>query len=67
MKVNIWTTFAATGNPNCRYTDGCDWLPAVQDGCVDKPVLCLNLDETCSVMELPEFRRADFWDQMVPY
>lgn len=66
LQINIWTTFAATGNPNCWHTDGCDWLPAAQDGS-DKPLYCLNFNETCNVMQLPEMERANFWDQMEPY
>lgn len=66
----MWTSFAATGNPNCWCTVGNDWTPALApggDGIIDVPLVCLNLKDTCSVIELPEMKRAEFWDRMVPY
>ncbi|XP_059610770.1 esterase B1-like [Phlebotomus argentipes] len=57
--VTIWTTFAATGNPNCDATRPELWHPVAVTG---PPFKCLNISERLEFCQLPETERMALWD-----
>lgn len=68
-KVNMCTTFAATGNPNGAYLQvaGVDnWTTAnKEDGASETGYKCLKFGgDLFEVIDLPETKRIAVWDAM---
>ncbi|XP_055696218.1 esterase B1-like isoform X1 [Lutzomyia longipalpis] len=60
LMVNIWTSFAKTGNPNCDATRPELWHPVAVTG---PPFRCLNINENkLEFCQLPETERMALWD-----
>lgn len=60
----MWTQFAATGNPNCSEMGDTVWEPIGQPPTAGRPMQCLNITDTLSVIDLPETDRIAFWDRL---
>lgn len=56
--VGMWTSFAATGNPNCQLIEPIHW-EALRPGGSE---LCLNISEQMEFMPLPESKEFVVWD-----
>ncbi|XP_020813844.1 uncharacterized protein LOC110188456 [Drosophila serrata] len=58
--VGMWTSFAATGNPNCREMGNAKWEPLqpMESG-VEQ---CFNISKELDMRELPEAKALAVWD-----
>ncbi|ALC41152.1 alpha-Est1 [Drosophila busckii] len=56
--IGMWSSFASTGNPNCKLIEPCHW-DAVRPGGSE---LCLNIAEELKFMPLPESKEFVVWD-----
>ncbi|GAB0093838.1 hypothetical protein DMENIID0001_090200 [Sergentomyia squamirostris] len=59
--VEMWTSFATTGNPNCLAIAPIKWLPVSPNG---PPYRCLNINSDISFVLLPEVERMAVWDSI---
>lgn len=62
----ILTTFARFGNPNNELIAAIDWQP-VTFGSADQKEYsykCLNISNELSYIDLPDFERMPFWDEI---
>lgn len=67
--MNIWTKFAATGNPNGPKlaAAGVEQWPKTDkaDGTSESGYKCLNIGgERLEVIEMPEAKRVAVWDKL---
>lgn len=66
--MNIWTTFAHTGNPNSAKLAAAgvgEWTTANKtDGESQSGYKCLNIDAELEVIDLPETQRMAVWDEL---
>ncbi|XP_030559137.1 uncharacterized protein LOC115761509 [Drosophila novamexicana] len=58
--VEIWTSFAATSNPNCAETAHLNWQPAQQE----LPQRVLNIDNEVKIIDQPEHEKLLVWDSL---
>ncbi|EDV93363.1 GH19267 [Drosophila grimshawi] len=58
--VDIWTSFAATSNPNCDETAHLNWKPAQQE----QPQRVLNISNEIEIIDLPEHEKLQTWDSL---
>lgn len=59
LQVELWTSFAITGNPNSDENESkIQWEPVSKDG-IPK---CMNITNELEFIELPEYDRMKFWD-----
>ncbi|XP_032583800.1 uncharacterized protein LOC6572615 [Drosophila mojavensis] len=58
--IDIWTSFAATSNPNCAATAHLDWQPAKQE----QPQRVLNIGNELELIDLPEYDKLLVWDSL---
>lgn len=56
--IGMWTSFATTGNPNCKLIEPTHWDP-LRPGASE---LCLNISEQLEFMPLPESKEFVVWD-----
>lgn len=67
-QVNIWTQFAATGNPNGAKlaADGVALWPHTDraSGASPQGYKCLNIGDHLELIDLPEMERLRFWEQL---
>lgn len=59
--VDIWTTFAQDGNPNCSALGELKWESLSAN---KTPFKCLNISNDLSIIDLPETKRMAFWDSL---
>lgn len=62
--VDLWTSFAITGNPNnptSPYLKDIKWEPLSDNR---KNYKLLNISEKLEVIEVPEAKRLAYWDSM---
>lgn len=62
--VELWTSFAITGNPNnpkSEYLKGIKWEPLANN---KTPFKVLNINEKLEIIEVPEAKRMEVWDSM---
>lgn len=61
MQVDIWTTFAANGNPNISKMNQ-KWNPVTE---ANNAVLkCMNVDVDITFIDLPESKSVAIWDEL---
>ncbi|KAH8281096.1 hypothetical protein KR054_010648 [Drosophila jambulina] len=62
--VGMWTSFAATGNPNCRELENAKWEPLqrIESG-VER---CFNISQELDMRLLPEADSMAMWDSLYP-
>ncbi|KAH8374872.1 hypothetical protein KR200_007859, partial [Drosophila serrata] len=60
--IEMWTSFAATGNPNCPELGNAKWEPLqpMESG-VEK---CFNISKELEMRELPEANTMALWDSL---
>lgn len=56
----MFTSFAATGDPNCDLIRPVVWSPLQNKSA--PPYKCLNIDEEVSYISYPEAKRMALWD-----
>ncbi|EDW77043.1 uncharacterized protein Dwil_GK22160 [Drosophila willistoni] len=56
--IGMWTSFAATGDPNCEAIAPVKWDPLRPGG----PELCLNIADGLEFIPLPESKQFVVWD-----
>lgn len=61
--VSIWTHFAKTGDPNVDILQPLEWKPIESSD--DILLKGLNIDQDLSIIEFPEERRMDFWNDIL--
>uniref|UniRef100_A0A1I8MGR8 carboxylesterase n=1 Tax=Musca domestica TaxID=7370 RepID=A0A1I8MGR8_MUSDO len=59
--VSMWYSFALTSNPNCKEIAPVQW-EEVKD--FTRHLRCLNISEPIECIELPEWDKLRFWDEM---
>lgn len=64
-KVSLFTSFAATGNPNDNLINAdlqnVTWEPLDS---LDPPFKCLNITDSLEIVTFPESERLQIWDEM---
>lgn len=60
--VDIFTSFAIKGDPNCEYTKELQWEPVKET----KPTFkCINItNDGIAFVDFPDFKRIELWDSM---
>ncbi|XP_061395056.1 esterase B1-like [Musca vetustissima] len=61
--ISIWYNFALASNPNCEEITGVRWEEVRE---FSKPIRCLNINERCEFIALPEWNELCVWDEMYP-
>ncbi|XP_020813846.1 esterase B1-like [Drosophila serrata] len=62
--IGMWTSFAATGNPNCPELGNAKWEPLQPIGSgVEK---CFSISKDLDMRELPEADTMALWDSLYP-
>ncbi|EDW01410.1 esterase B1 [Drosophila grimshawi] len=56
--IGMWTSFATTGDPNCKQIEPTKWEPLRPGG----SELCLNIGEELEFKPLPESKEFVLWD-----
>lgn len=62
-----WTSFARTGNPNNDIIAPVQWEPVAFDSKsneLENIYKCLNIANEVSYVDLPEYDRMQYWDEM---
>lgn len=62
--IDIWSSFAINGNPNCDLTkealnERC-WLPV----CTADDIKCLNISGELDLIDLPEMEKLQAWENL---
>ncbi|XP_030373447.1 esterase B1 [Scaptodrosophila lebanonensis] len=57
--IDIWTSFAANGDPNCETLESVKFAPLEKGG----DVKCLNIGEQFEFKTLPELEKLELWDR----
>nr|XP_041630531.1 esterase B1-like [Drosophila kikkawai] len=62
--VGMWTSFAGTGNPNCREIGDAKWEPLQRmESGVER---CFNISKELDMRVLPEADSMAMWDSLYP-
>ncbi|XP_017035561.2 esterase B1-like [Drosophila kikkawai] len=62
--VGMWTSFAGTGNPNCREIGDAKWEPLQRmESGVER---CFNISQELDMRVLPEADSMAMWDSLYP-
>lgn len=58
--IDIWTTFAASSNPNCMEISHLHWEPSS----MDRPQRVLNISQNVEIIDLPEYDKLLVWNTL---
>ncbi|EDW81349.2 uncharacterized protein Dwil_GK11072 [Drosophila willistoni] len=58
--IGIWTSFAATSNPNCQEISEVNWQPSTKE----QAHLVLNISNDVKIIDLPEHKKLKIWNSM---
>lgn len=61
LQTDMWTNFAATGNPNGEALATVQWKPILDEA---GPLQCLHIADGLTFGDLPEVERIQFWDRL---
>lgn len=64
--IDIWTSFALNGNPNCKSLGEVTFEPVRTTQDHDNVIKCLNIAKSIEFMELPELRNMPIWNSFYP-
>lgn len=62
--IDIWTKFAATGNPNDEQIDGMETVSWEPLKTTDDAYKCLNISEELRFIESPEIHKIKAWESL---
>ncbi|XP_046866268.1 esterase B1-like [Drosophila willistoni] len=58
--IGIWSSFAATSNPNCEEIADVEWKPSTKE----QAELVLNISNDVKIIDLPEHGKLQVWNSM---
>lgn len=63
--IDIWTSFALNGNPNCESLDEVIFQSVTNDD-DSGSIKCLNISKTIEFIDLPELKNMPVWNSFYP-